>query len=497
MLRSALMRTGFMAGLLALLMGTLTLPAAAQAFVTYATAGNERLETLSPDGTLIAATTVGGGDLCAFSVPEGEEVACANLRDLSIMIDPVSINWAPDNSAMVFTEDSTRYMIDSDLWHFDLATATLTNLTDDGVSGRLPLIADEPLSEPFLIDLAPAWSPDGSTIAFSRTILTGEGDSPTLMMLLNVASGDVTELAVFDASAPWVLPYSTAWSPSGHVIFASGSSPDPADERNGVWAFDALSGDFTQVIGTSDAFDGAAPVLSAVSPAGDALIVSYPAIIAGLTAPDRPSGYVLVNLETDEVTEIEPSDTYTGDYAVVVGPTFSPDGASLIFGVRQPSEDAGFVIARHLETGDELVLAELPAGVFPIVADPLTSVQIGGATALVLTDLSTGVLVALPDTMTTAPEIMATPETGTGDPDSAATPEAADAPTTVTIAGNAAVLREGPSRVDAIIRILDPGTELTTISPAFESDNHFWIEVEVSETGETGFVRTDFLEPVG
>jgi hypothetical protein len=59
------------------------------------------------------------------------------------------------------------------------------------------------------------------------------------------------------------------------------------------------------------------------------------------------------------------------------------------------------------------------------------------------------------------------------------------------------VLREGPSGDDDIIVILQPGTELTPLGEAFESDGHFWLEVKVIETGETGFVRTDFLEPVG
>jgi hypothetical protein len=508
MLRGVLVRIVFVAGVLALLIGRVSAPVAAQDAPTFALPGNERLQTLSPDGSLIAATTPGGADLCVFTVPDAEEVACVNLNDQRIRLDPVSINWSPDSSALVFSEHSFQFLIDSDVWMLKIETASLTNLTDDGVVGGLPLIADEPLDHPFLVDLVPAWSPDGATIAFSRFVHPGEGDTPTSLMLLDVASGEVTELAVFTETGPWGLPYKLEWSASGNVIFASGFSPDPSGDLNGVWAFDAERGDISKLAGASDAFNGAAPALTAVSPSGDALVINYPNFIKNQRTPDGGSGYALLDLISGDITPIEPADDYAGDYSVVVGPNFSPDGSALIFGVRQPSEEAGFIIARDIVTGDEMVLAELPAGVFPIASDPRVPVQIGGGIAMALTDPSTGVLVELPEELNDAPvsaatpeandpEVAATPDTDGDEGESAQTTDTEVATLTVTIAENAAVLREGPSGDDDIIVILQPGTELTPLGEAFESDGHFWIEVEVIETGETGFVRTDFLEPVG
>lgn len=518
MLRGVLVRIAFIAGVLALLVGGVPALASAQDAPTFATPGNERLQTLSPDGSMIAATTLGGGDLCVFTVPDAEEIACTNLLELRINIDPASINWSPDGSALVFSERAAQFLVDSDIWLFELETSTLTNLTDDGVAGGLPsgggggllTIPGDALEDPFLVDLVPAWSTDGATIAFSRSILSGAGDTPTSLMLLDAATGEVTEVAVFSETASFALPFKLAWSVGGNVIFASGNSTDPDDDLNGVWAFDVARGNFTKLAGASDAFNGAAPALAAVSPTGDALVISYPAFIWGTRTPEDGSGYALLDLIDGEVTPIEPAAAYAGDYSVIVGPNFSPNGTALVFGVRQPSQNAGFVIARDIETGNETVLAELPEGDFPIASDPMAPVQIGGGMALVLTDLSTGVLIELPEELTDAPVPTATPQAGdvpaaTPEPEvddskPAATPEAdttEEPRLTITIAENAAVLREGPSGDDDIIAVLQPGTELTPLGAAFESDGHFWIEVEVIETGETGFVRTDFLEPVG
>lgn len=512
MLRGVLVRFALMAGVLALLGGAALTPVSAQEAPTFALPGNERLQTLSPDGSMIAATTIGGADLCVFTVPDAEELGCADLLGPTINIDPASISWAPDGSALVFSERAAQFIIDSDLWLFDIESASLTNLTDDGLSGGLPTAAEDALDEPFLVDLAPAWSPDGSTIAFVRWEHPGVGDTPISLMLLDVETGDVTESLLVDESVALFDGYRLEWSASGSTIFASASASDAPDELSGVWAIDPENGDATNLASAGEEFNGAPPSLVAVSPAGNALVISYPAFISGTRTPEDGSGYALLDLDSGDVTPIEPDDAYAGEYSVVVGPNFSPDGSALIFGVRQPSEVAGFVIARDIASGDETVLAELPEAVYPITSDPSVPVQVGGGLALVLTDPSTGVLVELPEDVTDAPIPAATPEprpdtdadgaVATPEPDgdeaeADSGPASGDTAMTVTIAGDAAVLREGPSGDDDIVMILQPGTELTPIGEAFESDGHFWIEVEVIETGETGFVRTDFLEPVG
>ena len=489
MRRFALVRLGVIAGLLAVLAGGLIGSALAQDASTFSTTDGERLQALAPDGSLIAVSTTGGQELCIYTVPDSELVNCVDLIDVSVRIDPASIAWSPDASALVFAERIVDFSVDGDLWLLDVESGELTNLTDDGVADTFPM-GEEEAPEPFLLDLNPAWSPDGSQIAFSRTVMIGgENPAPSSLMLLDVSTGEAGELALFEEDTVLALPYTVAWSPSGHVIFASAVFSASDDERNGVWAFDAMSGDFVQLAGPNDDFDGFAPAVVSVSPRGDNVVLSYPLYLQRASAADKRSGYALLDLTDRSVEPIEPSDEYAGDYSVVVGPTFSSDGSALIFGVRQPSERAGFVIARDLGSGDEHVLAELPEATYPIVSTATASIQIGGATAMVLTKVTTATLVDLPADLTDLAPVA----------DDAATPETEidQIDATLTIAGNAAVLREGPSRDEGIISVLQPGTVLFRIGDAFESDDHFWIEVLVIETGRAGFVRTDFLEPVG
>ena len=68
---------------------------------------------------------------------------------------------------------------------------------------------------------------------------------------------------------------------------------------------------------------------------------------------------------------------------------------------------------------------------------------------------------------------------------------------TILTADAAATLREAADSDATIIAILPPGTELVPLGETIESDGHTWVEVMVLDTGERGFIRTDFLEPAG
>lgn len=63
-----------------------------------------------------------------------------------------NVSWAPDGNSMVFNRpvDDGHYVVESDIYHYDLGTGTLTNLTEDtDLVGQYPDVG-----------------PDGSTVTF-------------------------------------------------------------------------------------------------------------------------------------------------------------------------------------------------------------------------------------------------------------------------------------------------------------------------------------------
>ena len=52
----------------------------------------------------------------------------------------------------------------------DAVTGELTNVTEDGVNGRIPIFdTDEVEFTELFIDVSPTWLPDSSGITFSRS----------------------------------------------------------------------------------------------------------------------------------------------------------------------------------------------------------------------------------------------------------------------------------------------------------------------------------------
>jgi hypothetical protein len=448
--------------------------------------GNWRVYALSPDGTMVVAAEPGAPELCTFAVPSGEEIACADLEGADIRLNPADIDWAPDSSGVVFAEMVFVYLQDGDLWFLDAHSGELENLTDDGYSGILRFFDSEDIDETIYADISPAWSPDGSIIAFSRsTIGGGSEDTPSALWLLDVASGEARELALFDPTYPGALIWGMDWSPDSGTVYATAGFAGYRSEDNGVWAFDIETGEGEHLAGPMLPDDPReppmlAPSVLAVSPTGNALIVSYPAYItwAGIT-PGR-SGYALLDLDSGDITPIEPSGEMSGKYAVTVGPNFAPDGETLIFGVRRPTVREGFVVARNIETGEDTVLAMAPEDVMPVIADPNIPVLIS-ETGVVYVHLAidSGLLLTLPDEMSAASSGAATSEATSGE--------------AIVIGDRAAVLRSAPDGDAQILMVLQPGTELEPFGEPVKADGRLWLPVREPESGMLGYVRADFV----
>lgn len=342
----------------------------------YVAGERARLLELSPDGTMVAG--INDDDLlCTFAVPSGDEIACTDVVDKDISVDFESIAWAPDSSTFTFSEPAFAYFIDSDIWRFDAQSGELTNLTDDGYAGKVPLFGEDLTDKTVYLDVSPAWSPDGKTIAFSRSVIEpGSENQPSELWMLDVATGDAVKIVTVDPEQMGILYYGLLWSPDGKTIYATYSYLDPGNPDSGVYAIDPATGDATQIAGPNPDFDDDTPTVTTISPDGGTLVVSYPAFLAS-SSMTGSGGYALLSIADGTVARVDPPVDTDPDMAFAIAPAFTADGKSLIYPVVRLSAPGGLVIARDLASGSETVIATLPDGALPVATARNQSLGIG------------------------------------------------------------------------------------------------------------------------
>lgn len=163
----------------------------------------------SPDGTTIAFVRsfplrrYDEGSQIYLMRPDGSEKRALTPPDRVYVSDP---QWSPDGNWLAFTRTSTESSY----------VSSIVVIRSDG--GEQRTIVEERIdrsSSSFAFVGEPAWSPDGTRLAFTRTVLSEEDYNyhPTLYLI--DADGTNERLLVRDGAA-------AAWSPDGSKIaFAS------------------------------------------------------------------------------------------------------------------------------------------------------------------------------------------------------------------------------------------------------------------------------------
>jgi Tol biopolymer transport system component len=453
---------------------------------SYAPTDATRLLLVSPDGTKVIGTPdLRGDELCVYSVPAAEAIACTDLRARDIQLNITDLAWSPDSSTVVFAERPLITFIDGDLWTMDAATAELTNLTDDNFIGDLPFLKPDDTDQPVYADILPRFSPDGTAIAFTRSTFAGpDALRPTDLMVLDLATGELREIARVTEDEPGVIYFGITWSPDGGTIYASIFHADQSNTDNGVWAFDVATGEGSHLAGATDDFEGATPAVMSASPRGDLLTVYYPAVLGQFGA--KESAFGLLSIETGEIAAIAAPESLAipAAPASVLAPGFSPDGSSLLFLARGYGEISGALVVRNLESGEDQI-TELPDNLEPTINGYGDGTVLGvDGRAFVLTSLNAAVLVSVDD-----PALAVRPETAT-------TPQAtpgATTGTTLEITGTYVELHAAPTSDAPVVFVFTVGDEVEQIGEPVEVDGETWIPVRDPASGTIGYLLAENL----
>ena len=133
--------------------------------------GETRQMVLSPDGSQLAwndSTTI---DLCTYSF-DTEETICTDYPDDDPDGNNALLNihdtlfWSPDSTRIALTEEFFRELLESDIWLYDVASSTFTDLTNDDASGSLIRLDDYDVE--YIIDSYPIWHPENGDLYFFR-----------------------------------------------------------------------------------------------------------------------------------------------------------------------------------------------------------------------------------------------------------------------------------------------------------------------------------------
>ena len=223
------------------------------------------------------------GNRCASGTRRDFTPTCDGER---LAIVPHTITWAPDSSAVAFSEDTPRLFVDSDIYVFEVETGELVNLTDDG-DAELDIIGGNP--QPVDVDLAPAWSPDSQHLVFARTVFGGEIEDPgTVLMTIPRAGGVPEEILTLAPPYPIEVFTTMAWQDDDTILFSIWKA-DESDGQNGVWRT-STDGGIEPVIPGTETDDILFPTIVDTSPDGTCLSIVAPAHFYSTGIWTRPSG---------------------------------------------------------------------------------------------------------------------------------------------------------------------------------------------------------------
>lgn len=460
-----------------------------------------RIIALSPDGTAIAATDFSMDELCIYDVETLAERVCADLAPLVARLRLEDVVWSPDSSALALAEQSFLNFRDGDLWLMDATSGALTNLTDDGVDGRIPLGDEANDFGELFFDVTPTWRPDGSGITFSRTIWR-DGDFAGNQIVTALLDGRAPELlTTVTPDTPGVVYYGMRWTADGSQLYYAVNHPDQSNEQNGIWRVDADGAGAEQLAGIDPELG--APVLGGISPNGETVLLFY-LFRAGELGASAANLYALLDVPSGTTTPVTLDSIEAPEAAGVWPAALSPDGRYVLYATRVTDPEFQIVI-EAVDGGAEtnLVPEGLPgAATIDLAASPTWSTT--GSVLINGPDFTTATLLTIEGGTDFEPDEPTEPAPNA----SPVGPDARNEPiepiptaggfepgATVVVNTDGVLIWTSPNADAEVAAVLAFGTELVVVGTAEGPSGELWVAVTDLATGTIGYVRAEFLDP--
>ncbi len=340
---------------------------------------------------------------CSHNLLTDEE-QCADVpREMGRLVPDswyVPLEWSPTVDRVIVTGVPYRFMRDTDLTVLSLASGESSVLVPDQYEGTIfPL--DKPTAGT-IIDISPAWSHDGKTIAVERVTVSDTDPNrfpPATITLIDAETGEARQLADLPGhQKDWVDMGTTlnlAWSPDDSTIAGSFRHNELNPKADGLWLFDSSSGDATQLLTIPEAQE----LYQALFPGQEILAITpiswSPDGSRLLFWAGNPGGYpsrpwcFWIDINSNEIAAL-PLPTHPNDVEQLrmINPhsvAWSPDGSMLLVATREfallPGEsselidptaqltDLGEKLGIRLvdvASGESVLLGHVPLGPLPI-----------------------------------------------------------------------------------------------------------------------------------
>lgn len=260
---------------------------------------------LSPDGRWIAGTGPNDAGICVWEV---ESLSSTCVGD-DVLPDRLSLVWAPDSSAIAFTDGSVFEPEEPNvLWLFSLAEETLTELsaTAVGESG-------------LAFHAAPAWTPDSQRVVFLQAELQTGFQNAATMAFIDRSGGDAMTIPMPPAQFQGPLRPTA----DGRVIFTIGAN-SPESGIAGLWQVGLDGSGLEQLLATAG-FEELAPPLSFGGQSADGRYLGVLSLGFFNEDAELDVWYVL-DMTIGTLTPIQS----VGDSRIHIGPVFGPSGFNAV-----------------------------------------------------------------------------------------------------------------------------------------------------------------------